>query len=98
MLTFGGINNAEVYTHRALGVVWTEAEGVVAQVFARLNVVLIAICPVERDLLALIGNGVHPRLIDALGKEIPLRIVPAEEAVQVVIDLALQTAHIHSFI
>jgi hypothetical protein len=43
---------------------------------------------VEFDLLALVGDGIDAGLVDALGEEIALGVVAAEEAVEVVVDLA----------
>ncbi|MCG3768106.1 MAG: hypothetical protein JW394_0206 [Nitrospira sp.] len=49
----------------------------------------------ERDLLTLVGDRVDARLVDALGEEVALGVVAAEEAEQMVVDLALQRADIH---
>ena len=98
MLAFGGIHKAEMHPHWVLGIVWAKAERVVAQVFASLDVVLISICPVERNLFAFVGDGINTRFVDALGEEIPLRIVSAKETEQVVVDLALQCAQVHGFV
>ena len=95
VLALGGIRQPEVHAHRLLVVVRPQAEGVVAQVLAGLDVVLVLVGPVERDLLALVGDGVDARLVDALGEEVALGVVAAEEAEQVVVDLALQRAHVH---
>ena len=95
MLALGGVRQPEVHAHRLLVVVRLQPEGVVAQVLARLDVVLVLVGPVKRDFLALVGDGVNTRLIDALGEKVALRVVAAEEAEQVVVDLALQRANIH---
>ena len=49
----------------------------------------------ERDFLALVGDGVDARLVDALGEEVALGVVAAEEAEQVVVGLAFQRADVH---
>src|SRR5919197_1331001 len=87
MFTLGSVHQAEMHEHRFLVVVRPQAEGIVAQVLAGLDVVLVAVGPVELDLLALIGNGIDARLIDALGEEVALRVISAEEAEQMVVDL-----------
>src|ERR1039458_3874540 len=52
----------------------------------------------ELNFLAFIGDGVNATLVYALGKEVTFRIVPAEEAEQVVINLALQRSYVHGVI
>ena len=49
----------------------------------------------ERDLLALVGDGVDAWLVDALGEKVALGVVAAEEAEQVVVDLAFQRFDVH---
>ncbi len=71
-----------------------QAEGVVAQVLAGLDVVLVLVGPVQGDLFAFIGDGVDTGLVDALREEVALRVVPAEEAVQVVVDLVFERADV----
>ena len=94
MLALGGVHQPEVHAHRLLVVVRPQAEGVVAQVLAGLDVVLVRVGPVELDLLALVGDGVDARLVDALGEEVALGVVAAEEAEQMVVDLVLQRADV----
>jgi hypothetical protein len=75
-------------------IVGLQPEGVVAQIFTGLDVVLVTVGPVEFDLLALIRDRVDARPIDALGQKVALGIVAAEEAVEVVVDLVLKPADI----
>ncbi len=49
----------------------------------------------ERDLLALVGDGVDARLVDALGEKVAFGVVAAKEAEQVVVDLAFERADVH---
>ena len=85
-----------MYAHRFLAVVRPQAESVVAKVLAGLDVVLVFVCPVERDLLALVGDGVDAGLVDSLGEEIAVGVIATEEAIEVIVDLALQSANVHS--
>ena len=96
MLAFGGVHQLEAHAHGifAFARIGLEAEGVVAQVFAGLDVVLVLVGPVQRDFLALVGDGVDARLVDALGQEVAFRVVAAEEAVQVIVDLVFQRADV----
>ena len=95
VLALGGVRQPKVHAHRLLFVVRPQTEGVVAQVLACLDVILVLVGPVERDLLALIGDCVDTGLVDALGEKVALRVVASEEAEQVVVDLALQRADVH---
>ena len=98
MLALGGVRQAEVHAHRVLVVVRPQAESVVAQVLAGLDVVLVLVGPVERDFLALVGDGIDTRLIDALGEEVALGVIATEEAEEVVVDLALQRPQVHGVV
>jgi len=49
----------------------------------------------ELDLLALVGDGVDARLVDALGEKVALGVVATKEAEQIVVDLVFQRAHVH---
>ena len=98
MLRLGCIHQPEVHAHRILRIVRPQTERVIAKVLAGLYVVLVAIGPVERDLLSFIGNGVNTRLIDPLGVKIAVRIVPAEETVKVIVDLILQRADVYGIV
>ena len=95
MLTFGSIHQLEVYAHGLLLVGRPQAESVVAQVLVRLDVVLVLVGPMERDLLALVGDGVDAWLVDALGEKVTLGVVAAEETEQVIVDLAFQRIDVH---
>ena len=95
VLAFGSIHQLEVYAHGLLLVGRPQAESVVAQVLVRLDVVLVLVGPMERDLLALVGDCVDAWLVDALGEKVALGVVAAEEAEQVVVDLALQRFDVH---
>ena len=48
----------------------------------------------ERNLLTLVGDGVDPRLIDALGEKIALGVVATEETEELVIDLVLEPSNV----
>jgi len=50
---------------------------------------------VERDLLALVGNRIDTRPVDALGQEVTLGVVAAEETEQMIVDFALQCPQVH---
>ena len=80
VFALGRIRQPEMHAHRLLIVVRPQAEGVVAQVLAGLDVVLVLVGPVELDLLAFVGDGVDARLVDALGEEVAFGVVAAEEA------------------
>src|SRR5690606_15555960 len=62
VLALGRVHQPEVHAHRVLLVVRPQAEGVVAQVLAGLDVVLVSVGPVELDLLALVRNRVDTGL------------------------------------
>ena len=72
-------------------------KGVILEVLAGLDVVLILICPVELDFLALVGDRVHAFLIPALGNEIAVLIIPVEEGIERGINIRLQRCKIGSF-
>jgi len=55
---------------------------------------LIVVRPIEFYFLALIGNCVHARFIDALTEKVTLCIVAAEKAVEVVVDFAFEGCYI----
>jgi hypothetical protein len=93
VFTLGSVRQAEVHAHRLLVVLRPQAEGIVTQVLTGLDVVLVAVGPVELDLLALVWDSVDARLIDTFGEEVALRVITAEEAEQVVVDLVLQCAY-----
>ena len=46
----------------------------------------------ECDLLALVGDGVDAGLVDTFCEEVAFGVIASEEAVQVVVDFALQRA------
>ena len=65
---------------------------VVAEVLGGLDVVLVAVRPVQVHLLAVVGDGVP--LIPAVpppGDEVPVLVVPAEERVQVVVGIGFDS-------
>jgi hypothetical protein len=72
VLILSRVRQAELYAHRALLVLRPQPEGVIAQVLAALDVVLIAVSPVELDLLTLIRNGINSRFVDTLRKEVAI--------------------------
>jgi len=90
VLALGGIHQGEVHPHGMGLVVGAEPEGVIPQVLAGLDVVLVAVYPVQPDLLALVGQGVDALPVDAPWEEVSLRVVAAEEAVELVVDFRLQ--------
>ena len=62
-------------------------KGVVTKVLVGLDVVLVAVRPVQIHLLAVVGDGVALALrVAPLGDEVPVLIVAAEEGVQMVVD------------
>ena len=67
MLALDGVRQPEVHPHGFLVVVRPQAEGIVAQVLIGFDVILVAVGPLELDLLALIGDGIDAWLVDALG-------------------------------
>ncbi len=114
VLTLCGSGQAEVHLQRAglcgleveaallalfLGLCRAEVEGEVAQRFARLDVVLVFVGPVQHDFAAVIrhgiGGGATVVLGDevALGHEVAFVVVAAEEAVQVLVDLGIVRQH-----
>ena len=95
MLALGGVRQAKVHAQGLLIIIWPQTESVVAQVFAGLDVVVVLVGPVESDLLALVGDGVDARLVNALGEEVALGVVAAEEAIEMVVGLAFQRADVH---
>ncbi len=98
MLAFGGIDEPEMHAHRVRGVFRSQAERVVAQILAGLDVILIRVGPVEFHFLALVRDGVHAGLVHALREEIAFGVVAAEEGVQVVVDLGLERVQVHSIL
>ena len=58
-----------------------ENEGVIFEILAGFDVVLILICPVELYFLALVGDSVHAFLVPTLGNKISILIVPVEEGI-----------------
>jgi len=90
VLAFGRIHQPKMHAHRVFLGIWPQAKGVVAQVLARFDVVLVGVGPVELDLLALVGDGVDAFLVAAQRDKVPLVVVAAEEIVEVAEDLILQ--------
>src|SRR5579885_2156085 len=72
-----------------------EREGVVAQVLARFDVVLIVVGPVEFHLLALVGDGVNALLVATLGDEVAFAVVTAKEVVEVRVNVVLEGGDVH---
>ncbi len=95
VLALGGVRQLEVDAHRVRFIFRAQAEGVVAEAFAGLDVVLVRVGPVELDLLALVGDGVDAGLVDALAEEVALRVVAAKETVEMVVDLGFQRPGVH---
>ena len=95
MLALSGIDKSKMDAHRIGSIFWAQPECVIAQVFARLNIVLIVIGPVELDFFAFIRNSVHTGFIDSLRKKITFGVVAPEKTVKMVIDLALKRTGIH---
>lgn len=58
-----------------------EDEGVIFEILAGFDVVLILICPVELYFLALVGDSVHAFLVPTLGNKIAILIVPVKEGI-----------------
>ena len=58
-----------------------ENEGVIFEILAGFDVVLILICPVELYFLALVGDSVHAFLIPTFGNKIAILIVPVKEGI-----------------
>src|SRR5438128_1874749 len=54
-------------------------KGIVAEVLAALDIVLVGICPVEFDLLALIRQRIDALLVARKGKKIALLVVAAKK-------------------
>ena len=70
-------------------------EGVVAEVFAGLNVVLVLVGPVQMHFLAVVGDGVALATgVAAFGNDVAVVVVAAEEAVQVLIEGGLGRADV----
>src|ERR1700730_11496068 len=86
VLALSHVRQTETDTHSVFDITWPKSEGVVAKILTCLDVILVAVGPVELDLLTLIGNRIDIGLIDSLREEIALMVVPAEEAVEVVIN------------
>jgi len=95
VLALSGVHQPEVRAHGVLRVVRPQAEAVVPKVLAGLDVVLVRVGPVQLDLFALVGDRVDAGLVDALAEEVAVRVVAAEEAEQVVVDLPLQGAQVN---
>jgi len=57
-------------------------EDVVPEVFAVFDVILVGVGPIKFDFLALVGDGVDALLVAALGDEVALVVVAAEELVR----------------
>src|SRR5579885_1759555 len=72
-----------------------EQGGVIAQVLARFDVVLVVIGPVEFDLLALVGDGVNALLVATLGDEVAFAVVTAKEVVEVRVNVVLEGGDVH---
>ena len=64
-----------------------ENKGVIFEIFAGFDVVLILICPVEFDLLTLVGNG----------NKIAVLVVSVKEGIQCRIHVCLQCSQIGAF-
>ena len=87
-----------MHAHGFGGIIRFQPKGIVAQILAGLDIVLVPIGPVEFDFFAFVGDRVDTRPIDALGQEVAFRIVAAEKAEQMVVDLVLKPANIDSVI
>src|SRR5690606_23200068 len=86
VLAFIRIDEAEVDPQRMVELPRVDDEGVVAEAIGCLDVVLIRARPVELHLLAFIRNSVDPGLVDALREEVASGVVPAKEAIEVLVD------------
>ena len=87
LLNVGGLE-PEVYRDAVGGL-----PVVVVEVLSGLDVVLVAVGPVQVDLLAVVGDGVPLAApVAPLGDKVSVLVVPAEESVQVVIDVGLDGA------
>jgi hypothetical protein len=84
-----------MHAHGVLPVFGPQAEGVVAQVLARLDVVLVGIGPVQLHFLALVGDGIDARPVNAPAQKIALGVVATEKAVEMVIDLGFECLQVH---
>jgi hypothetical protein len=61
--------------------------GVIGEVLGGLDVVLFVVGPVERDLLAVVGDGVAFLFgVAPLGDEVAVLPVAAEEGIEVIVD------------
>ena len=70
-------------------------EGIVAEVLAGLHVVLVLVGPVQMHLLAVVGDGVALAAgVAALGDDVAVVVVAAEEAVQVLVEGGLRRADV----
>ena len=74
-----------------------ENEGVIFEILAGFDVVLILICPVELYFLALVGDSVHAFLIPTFGNKIAILIVSVEEGIQRRVHVRLQCGQISTF-
>src|SRR5688572_18102669 len=81
MLAFGSVYESKANTQRICAIVGPQPEGVISQVLAGLNVVLICIGPVKLDFFALIRHRVYAGLVNPLGEEVSIGVVSAEETV-----------------
>jgi len=64
---------------------------VITKVFGGLDVVLVVICPIEFDLLALVRDGVYPLLVTTQRKKIAFVVIAAKEAIKVRKDFAFDS-------
>ena len=49
----------------------------------------------ERNLLALVRNGIDPRFIDSLGEKVAIGVIALKEPVKVIVEFAFQCVEVY---